>query len=277
MEMKTGLDAPRDDGRGEPGVMTALTRRPAFSLMHCEVEYVPRKMIDPDLAYRQHEAYCRTLRQMGVAVEILQPEEEFPDSVFIEDNAIILDELAVVTSMGPASRQGEPALLVPVLVRHRGLVTISPPATIEGGDVLRMGKRLYVGVSTRTNHAGVEALRAIAEPLGYGVTPVRTQACLHLKTACTSLDDETLLVNPAWLDTDALRMFRLLNVPAEEPFGANVLRLPGGVLVQASCPLTRNLIESRGYDVLCVDLSEFSKADAGPTCLSLFLPSPSAS
>ena len=269
--MKAGLDAPRDDKEGEAGAMLALTRRPAHSLVNCEVEYVPREGIDLHLAFRQHEAYCQTLRQMGVVVEVLPHEEAFPDSVFIEDNAVILDELAVVTSMGTPSRQGEPALLLPVLARHRRLVTILPPATIEGGDVLRVGKRLYVGVSTRTNRAGVEALRAIAEPLGYEVTPIGTRACLHLKTACASIDEETLLVNPAWLDSGALGSFRLLHVPVEEPFGANVLRLPGGMLMQASSPLTRALIETQGYATTSVDLGEFSKADAGPTCLSLLI------
>lgn len=251
--------------------MIALTRRPAFSLVNCEVGPMPREDIDLHLAFQQHEAYCRALRQLGVAVEVLPPEEAFPDSVFIEDNAVILDELAVVTSMGTPSRQGEPALLLPVLARYRRLVTIAPPATIEGGDVLRMGKTLYVGVSTRTNRAGVEALRAIVEPLGYEVTPVGIRACLHLKTACTSLDDKTLLVNPAWLDSNALRPFRLLHVPAEEPFGANVLRLPGGVLVQASSPLTRDVIESQGFAATCVEVGEFVKADAGLTCLSLLI------
>ena len=255
--------------------MNAFTRRPALALVNCEVGYAPRKDIDLHLAFQQHAAYCQALRQMGVDVEVLPPEEAFPDSVFIEDNAIILDELAVVTPMGAPSRQGEPALLLDVLARHRRLVTISPPATIEGGDVLRMGKRLYVGVSTRTNQAGVEALRAIAEPLGYEVTPIGIQACLHLKTACTSLDDETLLANPAWLDSDALETFRLLHVPAQEPFGANILRLPGGVLVQASSPLTRDLIEARGYATTRVELGEFAKADAGPTCLSLLISSQS--
>lgn len=269
--MKAGLDAPRDDKTGEAGAMLVLTRRPAYSLVNCEVGYVSREEIDLPLAFQQHAAYCQTLRQMGVAVEVLPPEEAFPDSVFIEDNAVILDELAVVTSMGMPSRQGEPALLLPVLARHRRLVTISPPATIEGGDVLRVGKRLYVGVSTRTNRAGVEALRAIAEPLGYEVTPIGTRACLHLKTACASLDEETLLVNPAWLDSDALGSFRLLQVPVEEPFGANVLRLPWGVLVSGSSPLTRALIEAQGYATTSVDLSEFSKADAGLTCLSLLI------
>ena len=134
-----------------------------------------------------------------------------------------------------------------------------------------MGKTLYVGVSTRTNREGVEALRAIVEPLGYQVTPVGIRACLHLKTACMSLDDETVLVNPAWIDSDALGAFRLLHVPAEEPFGANVLRLPGGVLVQTASPSTRDVIESRGFATTCVDLGEFAKADAGPTCLSLLI------
>ncbi len=251
--------------------MIALTRQPAFSLVNCEVRYVPRVGIDLQLAFQQHEAYCRALRQMGVEVDVLPPEDAFPDSVFIEDNAMILDELAVTASMGTASRQDEPALLFPVLARYRRLVAISPPATIEGGDVLRMGKRLYVGVSTRTNRAGVDAIRAIAEPLGYGVTPIEIRACLHLKTACTSLDDETLLVNPAWLDSDALGTCRLLHVPAEEPFGANVLRLPRGLLVQASSPLTREVIEAQGYAVASVELSEFSKAEAGLTCLSLLI------
>ena len=146
--------------------MIALTRRPAFALANCEVGYAPRQEIDLYLAFRQHEAYCRALRQLGVEVEILPPEEAFPDSVFIEDNAVILDELAVMTSMGPPSRQGEPELLRPVLDRHRRLATIAPPATIEGGDVLRMGKTLYAGVSTRTNREGVEALRAMVETLG---------------------------------------------------------------------------------------------------------------
>ena len=251
--------------------MIALTRRPAFALVNCEVRYAPRQEIDLHLAFHQHEVYCQALRQLGVAVEVLPSEEAFPDSVFIEDNAVILDELAVMTSMGTLSRRGEPALLFPVLARHRRLATIAPPATIEGGDVLRMGKTLYIGVSTRTNHEGVEALRAMVEPLGYHVTPVGIQACLHLKTACTSLDDETLLVNPDWIDSDTLGAFRLLHVPAKEPFGANVLRLPEGVLVQTSFPLTRDVIESQGYATTAVDLGEFAKADAGLTCLSLLI------
>ncbi len=252
---------------------TALTRQPAKSFVNCEVSYIQREGIDFQHAVRQHEGYCRALKQMGVEVETLPPEDPYPDSVFVEDNAIILDELAVVTSMGPGSRQGEPALLVPVLSRYRRIVHIAPPATIEGGDVLRIGKTLYVGLSARTDHAGVEALRAIAEPFGYVVHPIEVQGCLHLKTACAPLDDETLLVNSSWINVEALGSFRLLPVPASEPFGANVLRLERGVLANASYPLTLNMIEAQGYPVTGVDISEFSKAEAGLTCLSLMIDS----
>lgn len=249
----------------------ALVRQPALSLVHCEVTHVAREEIDLPAAFRQHQAYCRALQQMGVAVEVLPPEESFPDSVCIEDDAIILPELAVLASMAAASRQGELALLLPVLSRHRRLIDIVPPATIEGGDVLRIGKNVYVGMSLRTNRAGGNALRTIVEPLGYRVILLPIQGCLHLKTACTPLDDDTLLVNPAWLDIEALKQFRLLSIPPEEPFAANVLRLPGGILANAAYPLTLNLIEAHGYSVTGVELNEFAKAEAGPTCLSLII------
>jgi len=248
----------------------ALTRQPALSLENGEVTYVSRQSIDLPLAFQQHEAYCQALRLMGVEVDRLSSVEGHPDSVFIEDNAIILDELAVLTSMGTVSRQGEVGFLFPVLSRHRRVMTISPPAMLEGGDVCRIGKTLLVGISSRTNWLGVEALRGIVNPLGYQVIPIEIQGCLHLKTACTHLDDKTLLVNPTWLDLSALRQFQLVQVPSAEPFGANVLRVPQGILVNAACPRTLDLIKAEGYTVSDdVDIGEFSKAEAGLTCLSL--------
>lgn len=239
--------------------------------MNCEVTHVSRRPIDIHSAVKQHESYCQALRDMGVEVEELPPLDAYPDSVFIEDNAIVLDELAVVTTMGTASRQGEVTSLRPVLSGLRRLVAISPPATIEGGDVLRVGTRLFVGVSSRTNHLGVEALREIVEPLGYDVTMVSIQHCLHLKTACTALDNKTLLVNPLWLDVELFKQFRLLPVPSTEPFGANVLHVPQGILANAAYPITLDLIRMEGYPVTEVHLSEFSKAEAGVTCLSLIV------
>ena len=247
----------------------ALTRQPPQSLVHCEVSHVEREAIDFSQAVRQHQKYCRALQQHGLDVQTLPPVEAYPDSVFVEDNAIVLDELAVLTSMGTDSRKGEPALLRPVLSEYREVVELSRPATIEGGDVVRVGKTLYVGRSARTNQEGIEALRRIAEPLGYVVQPIEVHGCLHLKTACSSLDDETLLVNSSWINVNRLGAFRLLPVPATEPYGANVMRVGQGILANASCPSTITMLETHGYAVSALDISEFSKAEAGLTCLSL--------
>ena len=249
----------------------ALTRQPAQSLVQCEVSHVERKPIDFSLAVQQHQNYCRTLQQHGLDVQALPPDESYPDSVFVEDNAIVLDEIAVLTTMGAVSRQGEPALLKPILSGYRKVVEIALPARIEGGDVFRVGKALYVGCSTRTNHEGIEALRRVAGPFGYVVHPIEVHGCLHLKTACSLLDDETLLVNSAWIDVNTLRDFRLLPVPVNEPVGANVLRVGQGILANASYPATIKMLETRGYEISALDISEFSKAEAGLTCLSLII------
>ena len=249
----------------------ALTRQPAPSLVRCEVSHEEREEIDFSQAVRQHQKYCRALQQQGLDVKTLPPVDAYPDSVFVEDNAILLDEVAVLTSMGAVSRQGEPDLLRPVLPEYRQIVEISQPAKIEGGDVFRLGKTLYVGRSARTNQEGIEALRRIAEPFGYAVHPIEVQGCLHLKTACSLLDDETLLVNPSWINVEVLGGFRLLTVPAHEALGANVLRLGKGILANASYPSTIKMIETHGYAVSAMDISEFSKAEAGLTCLSLII------
>ena len=249
----------------------ALTRQPAQSLVHCEISHVERETIDFSLAVRQHYTYCRALQQQGLDVQTLLPVEAFPDSVFVEDNAIVLDELAVLTSMGAVSRQGEPALLGPVLSEYREVLEISLPARIEGGDVVRVGRTLYIGNSSRTNQEGIEALRRITEPFGYTVQPIEVHGSLHLKTACSLLDEETLLVNPSWINVGALGGFRLISVPAHEPFGANVMRVGQGILANASYPETIKILETCGYAILSLDISEFSKAEAGLTCLSLLI------
>jgi len=251
---------------------TALVRQPSSSLVECELAYIARDRIDLQVAFRQHDQYCTSLRNLGIEVEILPPLDTFPDSVFIEDNAIILDELAVLASMGTVSRQGEPRALYALLFHKFRVVEISPPATIEGGDVLCVGKTVFVGLSTRTNEAGVELLQALLRPFGYHVISIAVTRCLHLKTACTPLDDKTLLVNPAWVDLEVLKAYRLISVPSKEPYAANVMRLPTGLLASASYPKTLERIRAEGYPVMDVDISEFHKAEAGLTCLSLIIP-----
>jgi dimethylargininase len=251
------------------GLMFALTHVPSPNLEQCQRTYVAAAAIDFDQAVRQHEAYCAMLRRCGADVRTLDVNRELPDSVFIEDTAIVLDEVAVLTSMGAPSRRAEPVGIEPELRKYREVVRVELPATIEGGDVLRVGRTLLVGLSSRTNARGIEALQAVARQFGYDVKPVPVRQCLHLKSACTALPDGSLLANPAWLDPQALRGFELVRVPDEEPDAANALLVGTHVCLPAAHPRTAELVRGLGFDVETVDVSEFAKAEGCVTCLSL--------
>jgi len=250
-------------------MLTAIVRPPAASLTACELTYLKRVPISHLGARGEHATYTAVLRAAGLEVVVLPPLEAYPDSVFVEDAAVVLDELAVLTRPGAASRQAEPDFIAATLARYRPLAVITEPATLEGGDVLLMGRRLFVGVSTRTNSAGVAALRALAAPHGYRVTPVPVRGALHLKTAGTALDEDTLLANADWVDVEPFAGRRVLTVPPDEPWGANVLTVGEAVLVNAACTATADLLARAGYRVLPLPLDEFAKAEAGLTCLSL--------
>ena len=256
--------------------MLALTHVPSPNMAACLLTFVRRAPIDHGRAVRQHEAYCRTLRECGADVRTLDVNRELPDCAFIEDAAVVLDEVAVLTFPGSPERRLELPGIEPELRRYRKVCRIEPPATLEGGDVLRVGRILLVGVSSRTNPAGVSALHEIARRHGYTVRPVPVRGCLHLKTACTALDDGRLLVNPSWVDASALTGFELVGVPEEEPWGANVLRVGSRICLAAAHARTAELIGGLGFDVRSVDVSEFAKAEGGITCLSLLFSAPRA-
>ncbi len=247
----------------------ALVRPPSSELAHGERTFLERTSIDVSEATRQHDAYCRLLAQLGAIVIELERVDHLPDAVFVEDTAVVLDEVAIVSHLGVASRRPEADLIEPVLRRWRPTVRIVPPATLEGGDVLRIGRRLWVGLSRRTNASGIEALRALVEPLGYEVTPVRVSHCLHLKTACCPLPDGKLLVNPKWVDISVFAALDCLPVPPKEPWGANVLAIGNAVVVSDTNPQTASLLREQGYAVHPVRISELAKAEAGVTCLAL--------
>jgi dimethylargininase len=251
--------------------MLALTHVPSPRMASCQLTYLARAPIDHALALRQHEEYCRTLRDCGARVRTLAVNRDLPDCAFIEDTGVVLDEVAVLASMGTAARRPEPAGIEPELRRLREVFRIEPPATLEGGDVLPVGRALLVGVSSRTNAAGVSALAAVARRHGYAVVPVPVRGCLHLKTACTALDDRRLLVNPAWLAVEELRGFELVGVPEEEPWGANAVRVGTSLCLAAAHVRTAGLVRGLGFDVRVVDLSEFAKAEGGVTCLSILV------
>jgi dimethylargininase len=254
-------------------VIVAITREPAQSLGECELTYVGRQPIDTERAAAQHRDYRRALAACGARVVVLPAVEELPDSVFVEDTAVVLDELAVVTSPGVASRRAEVEIIEPEIARLRPVAKILPPATLEGGDVLRVGRRLFVGLSPRTNRAGVEALRELSAPHGYEVTPVALRDCLHLKTACTAADDETILLNPAWVDAETFRGYERVAVHPSEPWAANTARVGPLLLVGAAFPRTAEALARRGLDVRALDVSEFAKAEGGLTCMSLIVDS----
>jgi dimethylargininase len=252
---------------GKMGV--ALVRGVPPTLASCELTFLSREPIDLDRAWGQHAAYARLLRRLGLAVIELPADPAFPDCCFVEDTAVVLDEVALLAMPGAVSRRGEIPAVAEALARHRRIERVELPATLEGGDVLRMGRSLFVGRSPRTNEAGVERLRAVAEPLGYRVVPVPVTGCLHLKSAVTALDEARVVVNADWIDPAPLRRLEAVPVAVEEPGAANVLRAGGKVVVHSGFPKTGERIARIGYDVRSLDVSEFLKAEAALTCKSL--------
>jgi dimethylargininase len=247
----------------------ALTREPSPRLAEGELTYMERSAVDYDAALIQHRAYCDTLEACGVQVRVLPCLDALPDSVFVEDTAVVLDEVAVLLPLGAASRRAESAHMGDVLAEYRPVVEIPDSARIEGGDVLRVGRTLLVGLSTRTSADGIAALTSIGAQYGYRVLPVEVRGCLHFKTGCTALDNSTLLVNPDWLDVDALRNFELVNISSSEPWAANVLRIGDWLIADSASRRTTERIAARGHEVRFVDISEFAKVEAGLTCMSL--------
>jgi dimethylargininase len=257
-------------------MLTAITRSPGPELARCELTHLERLPIDIDRALAQYRAYLDILRGAGVHVVELPADAALPDGVFVEDTAVVLDEMAVLTFPALPSRRGELKAVEAALRPFRPVARVPAGACLEGGDILRVGRTLYVGLSSRTCGAGLEALKAIVRPVGYEVVPVQVAGCLHLKSACCALDDETLLVNRAWLGAGAFAGLELVDVPAEEPWGANVLRLPGAVVVSGAFPRTAEVVGSRGHNVIALDVSELHKAEAGLTCMSLLFEGPPA-
>jgi dimethylargininase len=250
-------------------MLTALTRTPSPLLDAGERTHIGREAIDYARALAQHDAYRAALTACGLDVRRLDDGADFPDGVFVEDTAIVLPDVAILTRPGATSRRGEVDGIERALQPYRTTKRIAAPATIDGGDVVVVGRTILVGRSERTNAAGIESLAAIARPLGYDVRPVGMHGCLHLKSGCTALPDERLIVNPEWIDVNDLTGFGLLPIPVEEPWGGDVAIANGTVIAAAAYPGTANLLVTEGYDVRTVDVSEFAKAEGGVTCLSL--------
>ncbi len=250
-------------------MLSVITHLPSASLEQCELTFVNSEPIDIKKAQKEHKAYCEMLKSCGANVITIDENIDLPDSVFVEDPIIVFDEVAVVTSMGVESRRKESATMEKTFAKYREIKRIELPSKIEGGDVLKIGKRIFVGKSARTNAQGIRDLREILTPYGYEVTAVKVAGCLHLKTGCTALDEETLLINPEWVDSKVFTGFRQIIVPKEEPFGANILKINETICMNEAFPKTMELVKSLGYSVKSTDITEFVKAEAGLTCMSV--------
>jgi dimethylargininase len=252
-------------------MLLAMTRPVPPSITECELTHLERQPIDWTRATEQHHDYERALQALGCTLERLPVAPTQPDSVFIEDAAFVVDECAVIARPGAASRRAETSAVSDALRPYRRLAPIEAPGTLDGGDVLRIGRRVYVGLSSRTNAEGIRQLSVILEPLGYSVESVVVRECLHLKTAVSALGDEELLLNPRMVDGTSFGGASWIEIDPSEPSAANVICLEKTVLCSADAPRTRRRLEARGYDVVPVDASELAKAEAGLTCCSLLL------
>jgi dimethylargininase len=250
-------------------MLIAITREVSPSLANCELSYVPRTGIDIDLAATQHRAYQDTLSALGCRVIAMPAEADLPDSVFVEDVAIVLDEVAIMTRPGAQSRRAEGASVATVLARFRPLLTIEAPGTLDGGDVLRIGRTLYVGQSKRSNAAGIEQLGALLADYRYAVRAVPIAGCLHLKSSVTQVADDTLLLQPEWVDRSVFSDFRIIKIDHGEEHAANALRVGDGVLYPSCFPRTQQRLADAGIQVSAVDVSELQKAEGAVTCCSL--------
>jgi dimethylargininase len=250
-------------------MLTGITRQISQSINECELSFHERQPIDVAKAGAQHRAYRDCLAELGIQVVSLPAERDLPDCVFVEDPAIVVDEIAVISVMGAASRRPEADSLATALSSYRKLEFLREPATLDGGDVMRVGRTLFVGLSRRTNREAVAQLSDILRPYDYQVKPVEVTGCLHLKSACSYIGGNTVLVNRSWLDAEQLRQFELIDVPVEEPNAANALLVKDVVILPSSFPRTRELLERRGFRVRAIDVSELQKAESGVTCMSL--------
>ena len=249
--------------------LRALTRPVSAAFAECELTHLSRETIDLDRARRQHDASVEALRGLGVIVESLPVEDALADSVFVEDTALVFDELAVITRPGAMSRRPETTAVAAALEAHRTLQYISAPGTLDGGDVVVHGKSVWVGLTTRSDAAAIENLQSILKPHGYTVRAQAVEHCLHLKSAVTVLDDETLLLCPSRVDASAFKGVRTIEVAPSESDGANVVRVGDTLLAAAAFEQTNQKLRDAGYPLVTVALDELAKAEGAVSCCSL--------
>ena len=251
--------------------MIAITRDVSLRFNECEITHIERTPIDVEVARLQHHQYVQALKILGCDVIELPAESDLPDSVFVEDTAFILPEVAVITRPGAASRKPETESIIQTLMPLIELLRLREPASLDGGDVLVLGKQIYIGLSTRSNQNAIDQLNELLNDYDYSATGVQMHDCLHLKSAVTRVDDTTLLIHSNWVDTHHFEDFNCIEVDPSEPFAANCLPIGDSIIFPTDFPKTRAKLEEAGFKVVTVDVSELAKAEGAVTCCSLII------
>ena len=249
----------------------AITRAISPRFNECEITHIDRTPIDLEIANTQHTQYVNTLKQLGCDILELPAEPELPDSVFVEDTAFILPQAAIITRPGADSRKPETESIIQALSPHIKTLRVREPATLDGGDVLVMGKKIFIGISTRSNQNAIDQLNEMLRDDGYTATGVQLHDCLHLKSAVTRVDDKTLLININWVDAHHFEQYKLIEIDPSEPHAANCLPIGDSIIYPTSFPKTRVKLEAHGYKIVSVDVDELAKAEGAVTCCSLIL------
>jgi dimethylargininase len=247
----------------------AITRRVSPAIERCELTHLPRTEIDFERAQEQHRQYETLLGELGCDLRSLPADPELPDSVFVEDCALVLEDVALITRPGAASRRPETMAVAEALEPYRPLWHLRAPATLDGGDVLQLGQAIYLGISSRSDRLALDQLHELLAPKGYTLRCLDVKRCLHLKSAVTRVAAETLLVNPEWVDPAAFPGLRCIEVDPAEPHAANALLVGETVVFPGAFPRTRERLEGAGLAVRDVEVSELAKAEGGVTCCSL--------
>ena len=252
-------------------MLVAVTRAVSPTIVDCELTHLARVPIDVARAVAEHAMYEEALGALGATVVRAPPEPMLPDAVFVEDTALVFAETAVLTRPGAASRRPEVDSMAAVLAAYRSLSAIESPGTLDGGDVLIVGRTIYVGQSSRTNRDGVCQLENLLKRWDYEVIPVEVTGCLHLKSAVTQIAEILLLVNDRWVRPACFPSLEIVTVAPDEPDAANALRINGAVIFPTHHPRTAERLERAGVRVVPVPCTELAKAEGSVTCCSVLI------
>jgi dimethylargininase len=225
--------------------------------------------IDVELAKEQHIQYCEILEQLGLSLIPIDSDARFPDCCFVEDTAIVVGDSAIISNMASVSRIGEEEKVKNTLSKYKNIHEINPPGTIDGGDALRIDEKIYIGLSERTNQCALQQVSTFTSGGGYQVIPVEIKHVLHLKSACTYIGNDCVVISPGHFDEKIFSEYHKIIVPKGEAQGANCLSVNGKVLIQRGYPITKKLIENEGFETIEIDVSEFRKGGGSLTCLSI--------